>query len=65
MFDKKVGEAHDKIMNDINEKDKSLDGKILGYIVENEVRITQKYDELIKKVEEDLESLTLKIGLGA
>ena len=65
MFDKKVGEAHDKIMNDINEKDKIRDGKVQEYIVESELRITKKYDENIKKVEEDLESLTLKIGLGA
>lgn len=64
MFDKKVNETSDKIMNDIDEKDKIRDGKVQEYIVESELRISKKYDDNIKKVEEDLESLTLKVGLG-
>ena len=64
MFDKKIGEIHDNIMNDINEKDKIRDGKVQEYIVESELRITKTYNDKMKKVEEDLESLTLKIGLG-
>ena len=64
MFDKKVGETYDKIMNDIGEKDKIRDGKVQEYIVESELRITKKYDDNIKRVQEDLESLTLKVGLG-
>ena len=64
MFDKKVNEASDKILNDIDEKDKIRDGKVQEYIVESELRISKKYDDNIKKVEEDLESLTLKVGLG-
>ena len=29
-----------------------------------ELRVTQKYDGIIKNIQEDLESLTIKIGLG-
>ena len=65
MFEKKVDETYDKIMNDIKDKENIRDGKVQEYIVESELRITKKYDENIKKIEEDLESLTLKVGLGA
>ena len=40
------------------------DGKIQEYIVESELRITKKYDNIIKSIQEDLESITIKIGLG-
>ena len=65
MFEKKVDETYDKIMNDIKDKENVRDGKVQEYIVESELRITKKYDENIKKIEEDLESLTLKVGIGA
>ena len=65
MFEKKVDETYDKIMNDIKDKENIRDGNVQEYIVESELRITKKYDENIKKIEEDLESLTLKVGLGA
>ena len=64
MYDKKVDETYEKIMIDIKNKEDVLDGKVQEYIVESELRITKKYDENIKKIEEDLESLTLKVGLG-
>ena len=65
MFGKKVDETYEKIMNDIKNKDDIMDGKVQEYIVESELRVTKKYDENIKKIEEDLESLTLKVGIGA
>ena len=64
MFDKKVDQTYDKIMNDIKNKENIRDGKVQEYIVESELRINKKYDDNIKKIEEDLESLTLKVGLG-
>ena len=64
MFDKKVDETYDKIMNDIKDKDDIRDGKVQEYIVESELRVSKKYDDNIKKIEEDLEALTLKIGIG-
>ena len=64
LFDKKVDETYDNIMKDLKEKENIRDGKVQEYIVESELRITKKYDDNIKKIEEDLESLTLKIGLG-
>ena len=64
MFETKVDDTYDKIMNDLKDKDNIRDGKIQEYIVETELRITKKYDENIKKIEEDIEALTLKIGLG-
>ena len=64
MFGKKVDETYEKIMNDIKNKDDIMDGKVQEYIVESELRVTKKYDENIKKIEEDLESLTLKVGIG-
>ena len=64
MFDKKVEQTYDKIMNDIKNKENIRDGKVQEYIVESELRINKKYDDNIKKIEEDLESLTLKVGLG-
>ena len=64
MFDKKVDETYDKIMNDIKDKDNIRDGKVQEYIVESELRVSKKYHDNIKKIEEDLEALTLKIGIG-
>ncbi len=64
LFNKKVDGTYDNIMNDLKEKENIRDGKVQEYIVESELRITKKYDDSIKKIEEDLESLTLKIGLG-
>ena len=64
MFNKKVDETYEKIIKDLKDKEIIMDGKAQEYVVESEKRITQKYDDNIKKMEEDLESLTLKIGLG-
>ena len=64
LFTKKVDEVNEKIMKDIKEKEEIRDGKVQEYIVESEIRITKKYDNIIKSIQEDLESLTIKIGLG-
>ena len=64
IFGKKVDEVHEKLMKDIREKEEIKDGKIQEYIVESELRVTQKYDNIIRTIKEDLESLTIKIGLG-
>ena len=64
IFSKKVDDIHIKLMNDIKEKEDIKDGKVQEYIVESELRITKKYDEIIRNIKEDLESLTIKIGLG-
>ena len=34
-------------------------------ILESEKRIDGKYDENIKKIKEDVENLTIKIGIGS
>ena len=64
IFSKKVDDIHIKLMNDIKEKEDIKDGKVQEYIVESELRITKKYDDIIRNIKEDLESLTIKIGLG-
>ena len=48
----------------MKENEAIRDGKVQEYIVESELRVTQKYDGIIKNIQEDLESLTIKIGLG-
>ena len=64
MLVKKIDEIDEKIMKDIKSKEEIRDGKVQEYIVESELRITKKYDNIIKSIQEDLESLTIKIGLG-
>lgn len=41
-----------------------VDGRIQEYVLESENRIKNKYDENIKKIQDDLESLVVKIGVG-
>ena len=64
MLVKKIDEVDEKIMKDIKSKEEIRDGKVQEYIVESELRITKRYDNIIKSIQEDLESLTIKIGLG-
>ena len=64
MFGKKVDEVNDKMMKDIKEKEEIRYGKVQKYIVESELRISKKYDNIIKGIQEDFESLIIKIGLG-
>ena len=64
IFGKRIDEVNEKIMKDIKEKEEIKDGKVQEYIVESELRITKKYDNTIRAIQEDLESLTIKIGLG-
>ena len=71
-IDEKIIEIKEQLINiikegkfdDIKEKEDIKDGKVQEYIVESELRITKKYDEIIRNIKEDLESLTIKIGLG-
>ena len=65
MFDKRVEELKEKITKNIEDERHINDGKIQEYVVESELRITNKYDEEIKTIKDDLETLTLKIGIGA
>ena len=57
------------INNQLDEKFKEqntlIDGRIQEYILESEKRIDGKYDENIKKIKEDVENLTIKIGIGS
>ena len=64
IFNKKVDEVNEKINKEMKENEAIRDGKVQEYIVESELRVTQKYDGIIKNIQEDLESLTIKIGLG-
>ena len=64
IFGKRIDEGHDRTMKEIKEKEDIRDGKVQEYIVESELRITKKYDNIIKTIKEDLESITIKIGLG-
>ena len=65
LFNKRLEEVNEKINKELKEKEEIKDGKIQEYIVETELRITKKYDNIIKVIQEDLENLTIKIGLGA
>ena len=65
LFNKRLEEENEKIKKEFKEKEEIKDGKIQEYIVETELRITKKYDNIIKGIQEDLENLTIKIGLGA
>ena len=65
LFNKRIEEVNEKIKKEIKEKEEIKDGKVQEYIVETELRITKKYDNIIKGIQEDLENLTIKIGLGA
>ena len=64
IFNKKLDEVNEKINKEMKENEAIRDGKVQEYIVESELRVTQKYDGIIKNIQEDLESLTIKIGLG-
>ena len=64
LFRKRIDEGNEKIMKSIEEKEQIRDGKVQEYIVENELRVMKKYDNIIKNIQEDLESITIKIGLG-
>ena len=64
IYNKKIDEVNEKIMKSVLEKEEIRDGKVQEYIVESELRITKNYDKRIKSIEEDLESLTIKVGLG-
>ena len=64
IFNKKLDEVNEKLIEEMKKNEQEKDGKYQEYIVESELRITKKYDGIIKTIQEDLESLTIKIGLG-
>ena len=64
MISDEAGVVESKIMQKVTEDHTLLLGEIEKTVVNAEHRIKQKYDTEIKKIEEDLESLTLKVGLG-
>ena len=64
IFNKKLDEINEKLIEEMKKNEREKDGKYQEYIVESELRITKKYDGIIKTIQEDLESLTIKIGLG-
>ena len=64
IFNKKLDEVNEKLIEEMKKNEQEKDGKYQEYIVESELRITKKYDGIIKNIQEDLESLTIKIGLG-
>ena len=65
MFNKKTGIVEDNIMKNMDDQKTIILGEVYNEIVKSEIRIKEKYDIDIKKIEEDLESLTIKIGLGS
>jgi hypothetical protein len=64
MISDEAGVVESKIMQKVTEDHTLLLGEVEKTVVNAEHRIKQKYDTEIKKIEEDLESLTLKVGLG-
>jgi hypothetical protein len=64
MVSDEAGAVESKIMEKVGEDHTLLLGEVEKVVVNAEHRIKQKYDTEIKKIEEDLESLTLKVGLG-
>ena len=47
LFNKRLEEVNEKINKELKEKEEIKDGKIQEYIVETELRITKKYDNII------------------
>ena len=64
MIKKQAGEVESKIMKNVDDNHTVYLGEIEKTVVNAEHRIKQKYDAEIKKIEEELESLILKVGLG-
>jgi hypothetical protein len=64
MVSDEAGAVESKIMEKVGEDHTLLLGEVEKVVVNAEHRIKQKYDTEIKKLEEDLESLTIKVGLG-
>lgn len=64
LIKKDAGEIKESIMKEIDDNKAIFLGELDKTILNTEHRIKQKYDSDIKKIEEDLESLTLKVGLG-
>lgn len=64
VLEKKI-EMIRKEIEELHQSHKTLiDGRIQEYVLESENRIKNKYDENIKKIQDDLESLVVKIGVG-
>ena len=61
----KFKEIINKIDEKIKEENSVIDGRIQEYIVESEKRVDGKYEDSLKKIKEDIENLTIKIGIGS
>jgi len=64
MITDETGKAESNIMEQVKKDHTLLLGEMEKTVVNAEHRITQKYDTEIKKMEEEVESLIIKIGVG-
>ena len=66
--DEAVQRKADQIKSELDEKrtsDKSLlDGRIQDYVLEGETRIRNQFEPAIKKIQDDIEGIVVKIGVG-
>jgi hypothetical protein len=65
IINSKFKEIMNKIDEKIKEENSVIDGRIQEYIVESEKRVDGKYEDSLKKIKEDIENLTIKIGIGS
>ena len=64
MITDETGKAESNIMEQVKKDHTLLLGEMEKTVVNAEHRITQKYDTEIKKMEEEVESLIIKVGVG-
>jgi len=64
MIADETGKAESNIMEQVKKDHTLLLGEMEKTVVNAEHRITQKYDAEIKKMEEEVESLIIKVGVG-
>ncbi len=65
MIEKKMAYLDSQLDIKIKEQNTIIDGRIQEYIVESEKRVDGKYEDSLKKMKEDIENLTIKIGIGS
>ena len=65
IIEKKMAYLDSQLDIKIKEQNTIIDGRIQEYIVESEKRVDGKYEDSLKKIKEDIENLTIKIGIGS
>ena len=64
VLEKKIAFINEELEKKQNEHKTLVDGRIQEYVLESENRIKSKYDINIKKIQDDLDNIIVKIGVG-